>query len=178
MIITGIVIAAAVLALVFFVLRGFGAMHSGSGISELAQQIEPVDLEAFGNLTEPSEEEFLRKTLSPGQFRALQRQRLLAAIDYLGGVSRNAAILLQLGQLARRSQESQIAEAGRKLTDDALRMRMYSMMAMCKLAVRYVFPDTSLDHGAVIDRYQQLTTAAMQLGRMQAPDKGTLSRAV
>ena len=178
MIVTGIVVAAAVLALVLFVFRGFGAIHASSDINELTQQIEPVDLEAFRNLTELSEEQFLREALTAGQFRTIQRQRLRAAMDYLGGVSHNAAILLQLGQLAQGSPERQIAEAGRRLTDDALRLRMYSMMALCKLCVRYAFPDAALESGGVIDRYQQLTTAAMQLGRRQVPGKGTLSRAV
>ena len=178
MILTGIVVAAAVLALIFFVVRGFGAVRDFSGMNELVQQIEQVDLEAFRNLTEPSEEEYLRTTLPATEFRSIQRQRLRAAIDYLGGVSHNAAILLQLGQYSRQSTDPQVAEAGRRLTDDALRMRMYSMMAICKLAVRYAFPDAALEPGGVIDRYQRLTTEAMQLGKMQAPDKRVVSRAV
>jgi hypothetical protein len=177
MIITGFVIAAALLALIFFVLRGFGAARF-SEIAELSAQIEPVDLEAFRNLTDPLEEEFLRKSLTAAEFRAIQRERFRAAIDYMAGVSHNAAILLQLGQVARQSPDERIAEAGRKLTDDALRIRMYAMMATCKLAVRYAVPDAALQPGRVIDRYQQLTSAAVRLGRMQEPDKGILSRAI
>ena len=176
MITTIIIVAAAVLALVFFVVRGLGAAQDVSGIDELAKQIEQVDLEAFRNLTELSEEEYLRKRLHAKQFRAIQRERLRAAIDYLSAVSKNAAILLQLGHLSKQSTDPQVAEAGRRLTDDALRVRMYSMMAICKLGVRFAFPDASLRSSGVIDRYQQLTTAAMQLGRMQAPDKPALSR--
>jgi len=175
MIITVLIIATAVLSLLFFVLRGLGAVRTAAGASELTQQIMPVDLEAFRNLTEPLEEEFLRTRLSAGQFRAIQRERLRASIDYLGGVSHNASILLQLGQLARRSPDERIAEAGRRLTDDALRTRLYSMMAICKLGVRYVFPDAALQPGAVIDRYEQVTEAAVRLGRMQHPDRGGLA---
>ncbi|HMK21428.1 MAG TPA: hypothetical protein VK466_03790 [Terriglobales bacterium] len=171
MIITGVVIAAAVLALIFFVLRGVGAARTYSTLQELTQQIEPVDLEAFRNLTEPSEEEFLRSALPPSQFRAIQRERLRAAIDYLGGVSHNAALLLQLGQAARQSADQQVAEVGRRVTDDALRMRMYSMMAIGKLAVRYVIPGAKLQPGGVIDRYQQLTSAAVRLGKIQVAEK-------
>ena len=178
MIITGVVIAAAVLALILFVFRGFGAIRGSSGVHELTRQIEPVDLEAFRNLTEPSEEKFLREALPPAQFRTIQRERMRAAIDYLGGVSHNAVILLQLGQLAQRSSDPQVAAAGQRLTDDALRMRVYSMTAICKLAVRYAFPESGLQAGGVIDRYQQLTSAAVRLGRMQEPDKGALSQAV
>jgi hypothetical protein len=176
MITTGIVIAAALLALILFVFRGFGAIHASSGTKELTLQIEPVDLEAFRNLTEPSEEEYLRASLPSREFRTIQRERLRATIDYLGGVSHNATILLQLGQLSQQNTDPQVAEAGRRLTDDALRMRMYSMMAICKLGVRYAFPDASLQAGGVIDRYQQLTSAATRLGRMQASDKEALSR--
>jgi hypothetical protein len=178
MIITAIVIAAAVLALIFFVLRGFGAARTPPGLEELTRELEPVDLKAFRNLTEPSEEEYLRTALPAGQFRRIQRERLRAAMDYLRGVSHNAATLLQLGQFAKQSPNPQIAEAARRLTDDALRMRMYSMMAICKLLVRYAFPDAALQPGGVIDRYQQLTSTAARLGRMQTPDGGALSRAV
>jgi hypothetical protein len=179
MIISVLIIVAALLSLIFFVLRGFRAARTASEASELTQQIMPVDLEAFRNLTEPSEEEFLRTRLSPEQFRAIQRERLRASIDYLGGVSHNAGILLQLGQLARRSSDERIAEVGRRLTDAALRTRLYSMMALCKLGVRYVFPDAALQPGAVIDRYEQVTEEAVRLGRLQHPDRGgLLSRAL
>ncbi len=149
-----------------------------SGLLDLTQWIEPVDLEAFRNLTEPSEEEYLRRSLPAAEFRTLQRERLRAAIDYLGGVSRNATVLLELGQLAKQSADAQIAEAGRRLTEDALRMRIYSMTAIGKLAVRYAFPDAALQPGTVIDRYQQLTSAAIRLGRMRETGKAALWRAV
>lgn len=177
MIITGIVIAAAVLALIFFVVRGFGAARAFPGMNQLVQQIEQMDLEAFRNLTEPSEEEYLRSVLPAEQFRAIQRKRLRAAIDYLGGVSHNASILLQLGQFSKQSADPQVAEAGRRLTDDALRIRIYSLMAICKLAVRYAFPDAALQPGGVIDRYQELTSAAVRLGRMRGDDKEAMVRA-
>ncbi|HST11866.1 MAG TPA: hypothetical protein VLL05_15930 [Terriglobales bacterium] len=179
MIITAFIIASAVLALIFFVLRGFGATHTPPDVSELTRQIKPVDLEAFRNLTEPYEEEFLRSSLSSAQFRAIQRERLRASIDYLGGVSHNAGILLQLGQVARRSPDERIAEVGRRLTDDALRTRLYCMTAICKLGIRYVFPDAALQPGTVIERYQRVTEEAVRLGRLQYPERGgLLSRAL
>ena len=172
MIVTALVIGGAVLALIYFVLGGFRAARTPPRMDTLIQSIEPVDLEAFRNLTEPSEEEFLRMALSPAAFRSLQRERLRAAIDYLAGVSHNAAILLQMGQVARRSEDPQVAEAGSRLTDDALRLRIYSMMAICKLGLRYAFPEGALQAGGVIDRYQHLTSAALRLGRMQGSEKG------
>jgi hypothetical protein len=178
MIISGLVAVAGILGLIFFVVRGFGAARRPSSIDQLTQLIQPVDLDAFRNLTDPSEDEFLRGALPPTQYRAIQRERLRASIDYLAGVSHNASVLLQLGQVAKRGPDRQVADAGRRLTDDALRMRMYSMMAICKLGVRYAFPDAALHSGGIVDRYQQLTSAAMRLGRMQEPGKGALSRAV
>jgi hypothetical protein len=57
-------------------------------------------------------------------------------------------------------------------------MRIYSMTAIGKLAVRYAFPDAALQPGTVIDRYQQLTSAAIRLGRMRETGKAALWRAV
>jgi hypothetical protein len=169
----------AALALMVFVWKMAGSGGPALNEEQLQERIRPVDLEAFRNLTDPDEERFLVSNLQPGEFRVIQRQRLRAAIDYLGGVSHNAGLLLQLGQAARRSADARIAEAGRNLVDDAVRLRLYAMLARGKLCVRFVFPQTAWHPGSILDRYQHLTEGAMHLGRLQYPGRGSLvSRAL
>jgi hypothetical protein len=174
MTITLLSILFAVVALVLFVLKGIGMGRVLKDEGELSQQIRAVDLDAFRNLTDPEEEEFLRANLPAAEFRAIQRRRLRAAIDYLSGVSHNAALLLQLGQTARRSPDARVAEAGRKLVDNAVRLRLYSVLATGKLCVRIVFPGAAVQPAGIVDRYQQVTEGALQLGRLQYPGRGAL----
>jgi hypothetical protein len=87
--------------------------------------------------------------------------------------------LLSLGQSARENQDPLIAEAGRTLVDEALRLRLYAALTTSKLWVRYVFPDTEFQPSGIVDRYRHVTDGAVRLGRLQYPDRGGLvSRAL
>lgn len=161
----------AVVVLVLLILGTAGIGRLALDEAELSRRIQLVDLEAFQNLIDPQEENFLRAELPPAKFRSIQRERLRAAIDYLGGVSHNAALLLQLGQAARRSSDSRVAEAGQSLVDSALRLRLYSLLAVCKLVLRIVFPGATVQPAGIVDRYQQMTDGAALLGRLQYRDR-------
>jgi len=166
-------------ALLLFVWKIIGRVRLYGNDEDLSKQVRSVDLEAFRNLTDPAEEQFLRERLSPAKFRAIQRERLGAALDYVGGVSHNASVLLSLGQAARQSPDAQIAEAGRVLVDEALRLRLYSVLTMSKLGFRFVFPNATFQPSSIVDRYQHVTEGAVRLGRLQYPDRGgLLSRAL
>lgn len=100
-----------------------------------------------------------------------------AALEYVGGVSHNAGVLLQLGQAARRSSDKRIAEAGRSLVDEAIQLRLLSTLAMGKLSLQLVFPASAWQTVGLVDRYQQLREEAVQLSRLQYPGRaGLLSR--
>jgi hypothetical protein len=174
MTITFLSILFAVVALILFVLRSIGTGRVALDEAELSEQMRTVDLEAFRNLTDPEEEGYLRASLPAPEFRKIQRQRLRAAIDYLSGVSHNAGLLLHLGQSARRSPDARIAEAGQNLVDNAVRLRLYSALAKCKLGVRIVFPGAAVQPAEIVERYQQATEGALHLGRLQSPGRGAL----
>ncbi len=166
-------------ALLLFAWIIIGRVRLQGTDEDLSKQVRSVDLEAFRNLTDPAEEQYLRERLSPGKFRAIQRERLRAALDYVGGVSHNASVLLSLGQAARQNPDVQIAEAGRLLVDQALRLRLYSVLTMSKLWLRFVFPDAAFQPSGIVDRYQHVSEGAIRLGRLQYPDRGgLLSRAL
>jgi hypothetical protein len=169
----------AVAALVFFAWKIISRTRARRNDADLSQQLQSVDLEAFRNLTDPAEEQYLRDRLPPAKFRKIQRERLRAAIEYLVGVSHNAGVLLSLGQIARQNHDPLIAEAGRNLVDEALRLRLYSVLTLTKLWIRLLFPDTAFQPSAIVDRYQHVTEGAVRLGRLQYPDRGgLLSRAL
>jgi hypothetical protein len=166
-------------ALLLFAWRIVGRIRLHGNDEDLSKQVRSVDLEAFRNLTDPAEEQYLRERLSPPKFRAIQRERLRAALEYVDDVSHNASVLLSLGQAARQNPEAHIAEAGRVLVDEALRLRLYSALTMSKLWFRFVFPDATFQPSGIVDRYQHVTEGAVRLGRLQYPDRGgLLSRAL
>src|SRR4249920_2495910 len=106
-----VLFAAFALAAVIFRMKGRSTdLDQDVDVTEL---LNSVDLEAFRNLIDEEEERFLRANLPPAEFRRVQRQRLRAAIDYIGGASQNAKILIHLGQISRNSPDPHVAEAGR-----------------------------------------------------------------
>jgi len=172
-----LVAALAAVVLLLWAARGHGA--AVLDLEELPGKTQPVDLAAFRNLTDPAEEEYLRAQLAPGDFRRLQRERMRAALEYVGRAAQNAALLVRLGEVARRSPEPEVAEAARELVDDALRLRLYALLAGVKLRARLLLPGARLSAAPLLDRYQRLTDAVGRLSRAQKPSfAGRISAAL
>lgn len=170
MTITLIVFAVALLlaALLLRAARGHAAIVRE--LPELEGLTRPVDLAAFRNLVDPAEEEYLRAHLPRGQFRMVQRHRVRAALDYVERTRHNGAILLRLGESARRDANSEVAAAGRILVSRALRLRMSALLATGILYARIAMPETPISIGRITDIYESLTDGVRRLTRLQKPD--------
>jgi hypothetical protein len=171
-------VVASILALAFFLY--VAARGRGSPVTDvdaLQGRTQPVDLLAFRNLTDPAEEQYLRDHLPAREFRVVQRKRLWAAIAYLDGVAANAALLLRLGEAARRSANPQIAEAGLLLVNNALRVRLYAISAQVRFYAAILLPGMRISPAAVSALYEQLTGTASRLGYLQngAPAQRTVA---
>ena len=164
---TLVVVALAILLLLLY-LEG-GRNSSVNRLEDLVGRTRPVDLDAFRNLVNPEEEDFLRANLLPRQFRAVQRERMRAALEYIQNTAHNAAFLLRMGEAATRNPDPRIARAGRQLIDHALRLRAYALLSGAKLYVRMVFPEARLSYGRIADNYQHLSALASQITLMQHP---------
>ena len=138
-------------------------------LDDLVGRTRPVDIDAFRNLIDPAEEDFLRENLPPSEFRAVQRERLRAAVDYVSCAAHNAAILVGLGEAARVSPDPKIAKAGEQLLDSALRLRLYAFLSIIRLYLGIVVPGARLSAGRLADNYQHLSSLAGQLVFMQHP---------
>ena len=142
-----------------------------AGLDDLVGRTRPVDIDAFRNLIDPAEEEFLRENLPAGEFRAVQRERLRAAVEYVSCAAHNAAILVRLGESARLNLDPKISEAGQQLLDTALRLRLYALLATVRLYLGIALPGIHLSAGRLVDNYQHLSSLAGQLVFMQRPDR-------
>jgi len=112
-----------------------------------------VDVEAFANLVDPTEERFLREHLSPGEFRRLRRQRLHVAWEYLGRVSQNARLMVQAGQIISRHNTGDDAVRARQHVATAIRLRTLVLMAQCGLVAEMVLPWRSAPLENVVSLY-------------------------
>jgi hypothetical protein len=142
---------------------------------QLIQKIRPVDIAAFRNLIDPNEEQFLRANLPASDFRKIHRERLLAAADYVSGAAQNAVLLLKMGEMARRSPEPSIAEAGEKLVENAIRMRLYAMQASIRIYIAIVLPQIPVQAGRLTENYESMTRLVVLLGVLRFPTNGIAS---
>jgi hypothetical protein len=169
MILAFFLVGVSLLGLVILLLAVRGRSTAVSDLEDLVGRTRPVDLEAFRNLIDPAEEEFLRAKLPPRDFRAVQRERLRAAVDYVQSASHNAAILLRLGEAAARSADPSVAAAGQQMIDRAIRLRLYALLSTVKLYIGVALPGARLSTGRLVESYQQLSGLASQLALMQHP---------
>jgi hypothetical protein len=163
------IVVAAGLALIF--IFGFTVSRSlqvprGPSFSP---RLQPVDLEAFRNLADPAEDEYLRRRLPAAEFRQVQRQRLRAMKVYVQTAGRNATVLIRIGELAQTSTDTHTAEAARQLVDHALLLRRNAFVATCKIYFSMPWPSSGASVVPVVDGYARLNGSAMLVGRLQNP---------
>lgn len=139
---------------------------------DLHAQLVPVDIDAFRNLTDPSEESFLQAQVSPREYRRLRRQRLRATMAYVSRVGHNATVLTRMGEEARRSADASVAEAGKKLLESALRLRLQTAQLKAKIYLQLIYPGISTPSGELVGQYEMMTRQGMLLGRLQYPTRG------
>jgi len=126
----------------------------------------PIDVDAFRNLIDESEELYLRERLPAFEFRKVHCERMLAAVEYVRAAYANAGILVRIAESARESPDPQMAEAAAKLFDNAVQLRWYAVQAIPRLYVRMLLPGTSSTPGKLFDRYDIVTRQALVLGRV------------
>jgi hypothetical protein len=135
----------------------------------LAAQIQPIDVEAFRNLIDAAEDEYLRRRLPASEFRVVRRERLRAMAAYVRTAGRNATILVSMGQAALTTSDVPTTEAARRVVDNALLLRRNAAFALLRIHVAMAWPNSGLAAVPVLHRYEQMSGAAMLLGRLLNP---------
>jgi hypothetical protein len=135
----------------------------------LAATIQAIDIEAFRNLINPAEDDYLRRRLPPAQFRVVRRERLRAMAAYVQVAARNAVVLISVGEIALASGDPRIAGAAQRVVNDALLLRRNTTVALARIYLALAWPNSGFAAVRVVDRYERLSGAAMLLGRLQNP---------
>jgi hypothetical protein len=164
-----VLVIVAVLALAVILSVAVSRSLQSRNRAVLSGTIRPIDVEAFRNLINPAEDDYLRRRLPPGQFRRVRRERLLAMAAYVGVAANNATVLVRVGQTALAGGDPRVVEAAHKLVNDALLLRRNTTVALARIYLALAWPNSGLAAVRVADRYEQLSGAAMLLGRLQNP---------
>lgn len=172
MIIAATLVVVGLLFLLLLVRLAKGHLLVARNVENLDREIHPVDVVAFRNLVDPEEDEFLQTNLAPAEFRAVRRERLRAAVRYVSGAARNAAVLMQMGEAARRSPDPKIAEAGEKLVDSALRLRLAAIQTTARLYVGMILPQTRVAPLSLTESYERMARQVVLLGCLRYPTRG------
>ena len=138
-------------------------------IANLGVAIRPIDIEAFRNLIDPAEDNYLRRRLPPARYRAVRRERLRAMAAYVHIAKSNAAVLVRVGGAALASGDPQLAGAAQQLVNDALLLRRNTAVARIRIYLALAWPNSGFAAVRVVQRYEQVSGAAMLLGRLQNP---------
>jgi hypothetical protein len=137
--------------------------------ANLSVSIHPINIEAFRNLINPEEDHYLRDRLTAAQFRVVRRERLRAMAAYVQVAGGNATALVRIGEAALAGGDARVAEAARRLVNDALMLRRNTTVALVRIYLALAWPTSGFAAARVADRYERLNGAAMLLGRLQNP---------
>lgn len=133
------VLIAFVLLAVFAVL----AMRRSRDVHDLEgalTAIRTLDIESFRNLVNPEEEEFLRVSLPPPEFRRIKRERTRAALAYISGLADVALQFARFGSAAQQNADPALAALGRQIATSAVYLRLRAMDARARLTLALALP--------------------------------------
>jgi hypothetical protein len=159
-----------VLALTIYLAKGH--LSSGGDLQTLATQLRPVDVGAFCNLISGSEQQYLRANLPPREFRSIHRERMRAAVEYVFCAAHNASILMRLGEAARQHSDSSVRQAGEKLLENGLRLRLYAIQVIPRFYLSMAFPNAGPAPDILADTYDNMSRQVVTLSCLHFPTHG------
>lgn len=164
MIITLIVVAFAVLALVAilgYALRGPWG-HKAKSFER------PVDLRAIRLLAERDDETYLREKVPPRKFKALKRQRIAVTMKYIDYIARYVTVTQAAKQESCESPDPAVAHEAMQIMDLAAEIHKQCMVFRLKLTLEFMFPSLQLAPALLVPRYQAFRESVNRLNAIQA----------
>jgi hypothetical protein len=158
------IVALATLAILFLLFLSYQTWwQSGAEGEGGIDNLLPVDLDAFRNLTDPEEAHFLRLNLSPEEFRRIQRIRLRATALYISVISKNAGRLVVIGRSVSSHPDAEIAAAGLDIVHRAVQLKLWCSLSLLKLNATTVWPTLLSPSSRIADRYLDITSLTASL---------------
>jgi len=163
-----VILTIAVIAMAAVLLLAAGRLRSGERSHNPADELQAIDIDAFRNLISEPEERYLREHLLPHDFRAVHRERMLAASEYVWGAARNAGILIRLAEATKANADSQMVASAERLQDNAFRLRLYAWQTLPRLYLAALVPGAGSIPQTLAEGYDSLTRQMITLKCMQS----------
>lgn len=163
------------LALALTIYLAKGHFSRGGDLEQLATELRAIDVAAFCNLISASEQQYLREHLPPREFRSIHRKRMGAAVEYVRCAAHNASILMRLGEAARQHSDASVRQAGEKLLENGLRLRLYSIQLIPRLYLSMAFPKAGPAPDILADTYDNMSRQVVALSCLHFPTHGMSS---
>ena len=167
MLVTFLVIAAlAFLILTIRALRGHSAA-AGIGGTLLLHRVDTL---AFQNLVSEEDEEYLRSSLSQGDYRKVRRARIRAVQEYLIWMAEDCAMLTALLRLDTTGTSFQPEAMAR----EAIRLRLTSLTLWSLLWIEYLIPALAFRPGRIVAAYEEFRRSAETYLAKHAPQSAVV----
>ena len=163
-----LVVIASCLALAAVVILVYKRRPRSFDLDALAVQLHSVDVDAFLNLINPREQEYLQRQLPPPVFRKIHRERMRAGLEYAWHAARNARILGRLAEAATHDPNPQTAVAAEHLRRDALTLRLRALQLLPQLCWKVVFPGGRELPESVAQDYNIASCSFVTLARLRS----------
>jgi len=172
MIIPLIFVAIGLVALLLLVYLFAGRIFLAGNLNELVTQLRPVDVNAFRNLIDESEQQYLREHLPAQEFRSIHRERMLSAVEYAWAAARNAGILVRFAEAAKQDPDPEVVIAAAKLHESALRVRIYALGAIPRMCLSMIVPYLNHSPQPLPEQYELISRQMVTLRCLRSPVRG------
>lgn len=107
-------------------------------LDEVVAFLLPVNVEAFAEAMDSTQDAYLRHSHSRLEFQKLQRKRMRLTAEYLRRMSHNAALLQRVGYGQLRSSNPLVAAQAQELIDAGVHVRLYAFLGLGALFFRRI----------------------------------------
>lgn len=164
-----IAIGVGALLLIIYLFRG--NRTSEKSFDDVVEQLQPIDVNAFRNLIDEKEEDYLRAQLETSEFRSIHRERMLAAVEYVWGAARNAGILIHLAEAVQHDPDPAVASAALSLLENASKLRLYALRVVPQLWLSMLIPGLRLTPLSVAESYDAVAREVVILGCLRSSSR-------
>jgi hypothetical protein len=137
---TIIFVLIAFVLLVFFAALATRRTKDLPDLNRTITAIRTLDMEAFRNLVDPEEDEFLRASLPARKFRSVKRERSRTALVYVKELSKVSLQFARFGEAAQRSPDPVTVAWGKQMANSAIYLRLRALDASAQLILSATFP--------------------------------------
>lgn len=147
-------------------------------LDDLIPSFLPVDVEAFAELIDPAGDRELEQRLSGKELLIAQQKRIGVTLEFLGRMTRNAALLQRLGYSHLQSSNPLISDLAQQMIDAGVHVRLYTFVGLVVLRLCSIFrltPGQIMPAARVAELQQMMTQSLLPAYEQMKEKAGNLT---